>query len=158
MTTNANSIANVDDQPVTYTRYQEEDPNYARCEMCNNIYPLNDMCENTLKPDTKVATIALSAIDKTLSGSGVKESFPEDAMSLIQSYLQPTGICVFCDEYSKERWADLEEQQNNRCSRCGAKCDIGDCDMCDHPDRDDDDDHHDDGYWDYDSILGWRCN
>ena len=149
MTTNAN----VDDQPVTYTRYQEEEPNYTTCEMCDNVYTLNDMCENTLKPDTKVASIALGAIDETLSGSGVKESFPEDAMSLIQSYLQPTGICVFC---AKERWAEIEEQQNNRCLQCGAKCDIGDCDMCDNRPYDDDD--HDDGYWDYDRILGWRCN
>ena len=156
-TTNANVDENIDEnidyfhQPVTYTRYQEDPMEYydenATCEICDNVYPLKEMCKNTLKPDTNFAAIALGAIDQTLK----EQKFPEDALSIIQSYLQPIGICVYCDECAKECW---DEQENNKkCWRCGVKCDMGFCDMCDNRSDNDDDD---DGNWDFDRTLGWR--
>jgi hypothetical protein len=155
-TTNANVDENIDyfHQPVTYTRYQEGPMEYhdenATCEICDNVYPLNEMCKNTLKPDTKFADIALDAIDQTLK----EQKFPEDALSIIQSYLQTTGICVYCDEYAKEHWE--EQENNNKCWKCGVKCDIGECDMCENRSDDHDDDDDDDGNWDFDRTLGWR--
>lgn len=121
------------------------------CSDCDQYYDEDYIILQSLK--SEYSKKILASIDETIFDNDGHPVFPNDCMSIIEGYIQPPGLCVYCYNYNEE----LEEEiRNPRCQDCGNLLKEGekkysecfDCTFRDPDDYDvyDPDDHNYDRY------------